>query len=157
VTLSQEQLQRIKVMENVVEGRIGIREAAELLGLSRRQVKRLKKRYRRESVDWVYHGDLGRSPDRRLGEKVRQQVVELARGKYKGFNDSHLHDKLVKEEKLTLSRQSVRRILREAGIASPQKRRAAKYRSRRERREQEGMMLLTDGSRHDWLEGRIDF
>jgi len=55
---------------------------------------------------------------------------------------------------LTLSRASVRRILREAGLPSPQKRRAPKYRARRERRAQEGMLLQIDGSRHDWLEGR---
>jgi hypothetical protein len=48
----------------------------------------------------------------------------------------------------------VRRILRQAGLASPQKRRPAKYRSRRLRRAQEGMLLLIDGSCHDWLEGR---
>ena len=59
-----------------------------------------------------------------------------------------------KLEGVALSRQSVQRILREAGIASPQKRRAPRYRSRRERRAQEGMMLQTDGSTHDWPEGR---
>ena len=57
-------------------------------------------------------------------------------------------------EKLNVSRGTVQRILRAAGLASPQKRRPPKYRSRRERRAQEGMMLQTDGSRHDWLEGR---
>ena len=75
-------------------------------------------------------------------------------GTYKGFNDTHLWEKSTKIEGLALSRASVQRILRQAGLASPQKRRAPKYRSRRERRAQEGMMLQTDGSQHDWLEGR---
>ena len=81
-------------------------------------------------------------------------MIELARGKYAGFNDSHLHEKLIGAEGLALSRPSIRRFLRKAGIRSPQKRRPSKYRSRRERRPQEGMLLQVDGSRHDWLEGR---
>ncbi len=81
-------------------------------------------------------------------------MAELARGKYAGFNDSHLHEKLTEVEGLVLRRPSVRRILREAGIRSPQKRRPQKYRSRRQRREQEGMLLQVDGSRHAWLEDR---
>lgn len=152
--MSQGQLQRVKVVENVVEGRLRVGRAAEVLGLSTRQVKRLKKRYRAGGVEWVYHGNQGRRPSNRINPTLRQQVVELASGRYRGFNDSHLEEKLVQQEGLVLSRPSVRRILRAAGIASPQKRRARRYRSRRERREQEGMMLLTDASREDWLEGR---
>ncbi len=72
----------------------------------------------------------------------------------KAFNDTHLWEKLKKVEGLVLSRQSVQRILRDAKLASPQKRRASNFRSRRERRAQEGTMLQTDGSTHDWLEGR---
>lgn len=154
VTLSQDELQRSKVIENVVEGRLRISEAAELLQLSARQVKRLKQKYDEADPRWVHHDNRGRKPVNAISEEVRQQVLELARGKYAGFNDTHLHEKLTTIEKLTLSRQSVRRILRSANVASPQKRRPPKYRSRRERRPQEGMMLLVDGSRHEWLEGR---
>jgi hypothetical protein len=80
--------------------------------------------------------------------------VELARGKYQGFNDHHLTEKLKEQEKIELSREKVRRILRAQGIASPRKRRGIKHRSRRERRSSEGMMLQVDGSPHDWLQGR---
>jgi transposase len=154
VTLSQRELQRIKVVENAVAGVLSVAEAAELLQLSERQVKRLKRRHTADSAEWVYHGNRGRSPANAITGKTRQQVIELASTKYAGFNDSHLQEKLASEEKIAVSRQSVRRILRGARMGSPQKRRPPKYRSRRERREQEGMMLLTDGSRHDWLEGR---
>lgn len=152
--MSQKQLQRIKVIENVAEGRLTIGQGAELLGLSGRQVKRLKQKFDAEDVAWVYHGNQGRRPANRIAGAVRKRVVQLARGVYAGFNDHHLQEKLAEQENLKLSRQSVRRILRKAGVASPQKRRARKYRSRRERRSQEGMLLLIDGSRHDWLEGR---
>ena len=152
--MSQQELQRIKVIENAGEGRITVGKAAELLELSPREVKRLKRRYQSGDAAWVYHGNQGKSPVNRISETVRKQVVELAQGRYQGFNDTHLWEKLTQVEGLVLSRPSVRRILRQAGLASPQKRRAPPYRSRRERRAQEGMMLQTDGSTHDWLEGR---
>jgi hypothetical protein len=81
-------------------------------------------------------------------------ILNLARSKYQGFNDSHLAEKLRAEENLCVSRETVRRILRSAKLASPQKRRPRKYRSRRPARPRFGMMALTDASRHDWLEGR---
>ena len=152
--MSQKELQRIKVIENAVQGRLTVDEAAQLLQLSERQVKRLKSAYEQEDAGWVHHGNAGREPVNALDESLRQRVLDLARGKYAGFNDSHLHEKLTKGEGLHLSRPSVRRILRAAGLGSPQKRRPSKYRSRRERRPQEGMLLQLDASRHDWLEGR---
>jgi Integrase core domain len=81
-------------------------------------------------------------------------ILNLARSKYQGFNDSHLAEKLRDEENLVVSRETVRRILRAAKLASPQKRRPRQYRSRRSPRPRFGMMALTDASRHDWLEGR---
>lgn len=152
--MSQRELQRITVVENAVQGRVGVVEAAELLQLSTRQVKRLKQAYNPTDARWVHHGNLGRQPSNAICEEIRTRVIELANGKYAGFNDSHLHEKLTQVEGLALSRPSVRRILRDAGIRSPQKRRPPKYRSRRERRPQEGMLIQIDGSRHDWLEGR---
>ena len=154
IELSQRELQRLKVIENAVEGRLTVRQAAELLGLSERQVKRLKARYEPKGVEWVKHGNLGSKKAWGLSQAVADRIVRLAREEYVGFNDSHLTEKLVEVEKIEVSRETVRRLLRAAGLRSPQKRRARKYRRRRERKEQMGMMLLTDASREDWLEGR---
>ena len=152
--MSQKEIQRLKVVENAVEGCLSVAEAAVLLGVGERQVTRLKGNYDPAHAEWVRHGNRGRQPANAIESKVRDRVTELASGKYAGFNDSHLHEKLTRDEGLTLSRASVQRILRKANIRSPQKRRPPKYRSRRERRAQEGMLLQVDGSRHDWLEGR---
>jgi transposase len=154
VTLSQKEFQRVKVIENAVAGRLSVSEAAGLLQLSERQVQRLKRRYRPDCVDWVHHGNRGRPMPWALPAALRRTILELARGKYRDFNDSHLCQKLHSEENLIVSRETVRRILRRAQRASPQKRRPRKYRARRLRRPRFGMMVLTDASRHDWLEGR---
>jgi hypothetical protein len=75
VTLSQKQLQRMKVVEKVVEGHLAVVQAAELLNLSERQVKRLKKRYDPNHAAWVYHGNRGKPPVNRIGDAARRQVV----------------------------------------------------------------------------------
>jgi transposase len=154
VTMSQKEFQRVKVIENAAGGRLSVREASRLLHLSERQVQRLKRRYRPDSVGWVQHGNRGRPMPWAVSLLQKQLILHLARGKYRGFNDSHLTEKLRAEENLPLSRETVRRILRAAKLASPQKRRPRQYRSRRPPRPRFGMMALTDASRHDWLQGR---
>jgi transposase len=154
VTMSQKEFQRVKVIENAAGGRLSVGEASRLLQLSERQVQRLKRRYRADSVDWVRHGNRGRSVAWALPIPQKQLILTLARGKYQGFNDSHLAEKLRAEENLAVSRETVRRVLRAAKLHSPQKRRPRKYRSRRPPRPRFGMMALTDASRHDWLQGR---
>jgi transposase len=154
VTMSQKEFQRVKVIENAAGGRLSVREASRLLQLSERQVQRLKRRYRPDSIGWVQHGNRGRAVPWAVSPPQKQLILNLARGKYQGFNDSHLTEKLRAEENLDVSRETVRRILRAAKLASPQKRRPRQYRSRRPPRPRFGMMALTDASRHDWLEGR---
>jgi transposase len=154
VTMSQKEFQRVKVIENAAGGRLSVREASRLLHLSERQVQRLKRRYQPDSLSWVQHGNRGRAMPWAVSVPQKQLILTLARGKYQGFNDSHLTEKLHGEENLAVSRETVRRILRAAKLASPQKRRPRKYRSRRPPRPRFGMMALTDASRHDWLQGR---
>lgn len=97
------------------------------------------------------HGNRGRASPRRLAETTRARILELARTKYEGANDSHLGELLAEAEGIRISRASLQRLLRGAGIASPRRRRAPRHRSRRDRMPQAGLLLQTDGSRFDWL------
>lgn len=129
-------------------------EASRVLGLCARQVRRLCVEYKAEGERCVVHGNKGRAPSNRLSDAAREKIVTLRRETYVDFNDHHFTEKLVEEEKIKASRPSVRRVLRAAGIASPQTRRGRKLRRRRERKVRMGMMLLWDGSTHAWLEDR---
>ena len=154
VTLNRKEQNRLVVM-NQVEGRkLTVDKAAALLALSPRHVWRILTAYRKEGASALAHGNRGHKPINTIAEDLRQQVVALARDKYYGFNQQHFTEKLADQEGISLSRSTVRRILLTRGIRSPQKRRAPKHRSRRERYPQEGQLLQTDGSPHDWLEGR---
>ena len=152
--MSQKELQRVSVIAQCVQGTLTCARAAELLDLSPRHIKRLKSRYRQGSAAALAHVSRGRPSHRGLPERTRVRILALARTRYTGFNDHHLHDKLVEEEGFSLSRETVRRLLRTSGIGSPRKRRSPAHRQRRLRSAREGELVQLDGSPHDWLEVR---
>src|SRR5262245_17093451 len=153
-TLTMQDEKRIEIIQRVFRDELTVVKAAMVLGISERQCYRIKRRVKEDGAKGVIHGNRGRPNPRKVKEKIVGRVVQLARGKYQGVNDHHLTYKLKEHERIELSREKVRCILRLEGIATPRKRRASKHRSRRERRPAEGMMLQVDGSPHDWLEGR---
>ena len=152
--LNRKEQIRLTVLNQTEKNQLTMSKAASLLGLSERQVWRLLRAYRKEGAQGLAHGNRGRKPTNAIPEELRQTVLSLAATKYKGFNHLHFQEKLAECEEICLSRSSIRNILVGSGISSPQKRRPAKHRSRRARYPKEGMLLQTDGSSHDWLEGR---
>jgi transposase len=154
ITMSTIEQRRAWVLNRLGKGGLTTTEAAELLGLSERQVWRLRAAFEAGGPAGLVHGNRGRASPRRIEPALRARVVELALGRYAGCNDCHLAELLAEREGLVLGRVTVRRILRSAGIGSPRRRRPPRHRSRRERMPQEGLLLQLDGSRHDWLEGR---
>jgi transposase len=151
ITLSQRQLQRYRVMSLVEAGKITLKEAADKIGRSYRQAKRIWKRVKEEGVHGVIHGNTGRSSNHRTPEDVQEKVLQLSRQRYAEFNDTHFTEKLLEQEGLALCRETVRKMRREAGIEPKRKRRSPKHRKRRERKAQEGLMVLWDGSPHGWF------
>jgi transposase len=154
VRLSQKELNRVVVITQCIKGTTRVRRAAALLGLSPRQVKRLKRKLRSGGAAAMAHAGRGRASPRRTSEPVRRQILQLARTTYAGFNDHHLTEKLREVEGIAIGRETLRQLLRSAGIGPPRQRRPPAHRQRRPRRLREGEMLQVDGSPHDWLEGR---
>jgi transposase len=152
--MSLRQWKRLDAVERIGRGTLTVREAAAVLGLCERQVRRLRRAVRERGPRGVIHGNTGRTPARRVAERVRTQIVDLRRKKYAGFNDQHFTEKLCEVEGIRISRASVQRLLRAAGIGPPRRRRPPKHRRRRDRKPQAGLMILWDGSRHEWLEER---
>src|ERR1700685_1925924 len=152
--LSQKELQRVSVISSCVKGSLTCARAAALLDLTPRHVKRLKVRLRMGGEAALAHVSRGRPSHRRTPQRVRDRALHLARSTYAGFNDHHLCEKLCEVEGFSLSRETLRRLLREAGLGSPRQRRAPAHRQRRLRVAREGQIVQLDGSPHDWLEGR---
>jgi len=116
---SAHEIKRIQVIEDAVAGRTTVREAAKVLELSPRQVKRLKQKCRAGDTDWMRHGNRGRPKPWRTPETVRNRILELSKSHYAGLNDSQLWRALTETEGIAISRETVRRILRQAGQSSP--------------------------------------
>ena len=154
LTLSQREETRIQVLNKVLEGRLKVREAAKLLGISERHGWRILRAYRRDGAAAVAHGNRGRRPTNAFPEEVKARVLELAQERYQGTNHCHLTELLQEREGLSVCRSWVRQVLTAAGLKSPRQRRPSQHRVRRERYPQEGMLLQIDGSHHDWLEGQ---
>jgi len=155
VTLTMREQHKLKMVIDYEAGKVRAQRAAELLGISKRQFRRLVAAYRQRGIAAMAHGNRGRTPANRISERVRQEILRLAKETYQDYNDCHFTEELAEQpEPIVVSRSTLRRIRRAAGQGSPRKRRAPEYRSRRERYPQAGMLLQTDGSRHDWLEGR---
>src|SRR5260370_21676882 len=92
------------------------------------------------------HASRGRPSPRRFPRPLRQRVLHLARTRYLGFNDHHLAEKLQEVEGFSLSRETLRRLLRQAGIGSPRKTPAPPHRQRRFRSPPEGGLPQLDGT-----------
>lgn len=152
--MTREENRRAKVLATACTGGRTNKDIAAALGLSIRQVQRLKKTLRAEGPTGLAHGNRGTTASHAVPRELAGAVVALYKSKYPDVNFSQFHEKLTEIEGLELCRSSVGRILKAAELASPKKRRPPRHRSRRERKSNEGAMLQLDGSPHDWLEGR---
>lgn len=155
LTLNSKEQKRVMVISKMDRAEVSVAEAALVLGVSQRQVWRMRAAYRKEGAAGLAHGNRGRRPVNALPQEVGERVVQLARSPaYSGCNHQHLSELLAERERLRVSRPTLRRLLARAGLRSPRRRRPPLHRSRRERMPQEGMLLQADGSPHTgWRTG----
>jgi hypothetical protein len=149
--LTPEEGRKLHVLTLLEGKRISVGQAAEALGVTPRQVRRLRVTLRHAGPAGLVHGNRGRESARRLPDALRNQIVALARCRYAGLNDHHLTEKLTTVEGLAVSRATVQRVLRAAGLASPRRRRPPRHRARRPRKPQAGLLLQLDGSPFAWF------
>lgn len=154
VTLNKKEQKRLMVLNLVEKGKIGGGEAATMLEISLRHTRRLLAAYRERGAGGLAHGNRGQKPANALDEDYTQRIIELAGTRYTGCNTQHFTELLAEREGIYVSRSTVRRLLIKGSVSRTRKRRPPKHRSRRARYPQKGMLVQTDGSRHDWLEGR---
>ena len=151
--MTKKELVRVYVIKSLIEDKMTSRDAAEVLNLSERQIKRLKAGVKKDGEVFVIHKNRGRKPKHTIPGEIREKIVFLARNKYKGVNYTHLAELLREREGITISQSSVSRILKAQGIKSPRKHRPPKPHRTRERKPQEGLLLQMDASPYEWIPG----
>ncbi len=145
---------RVYVIGQVTEKRLGQRQAAERLGLSVRQVKRLVARYRERGPSGLVSGHRGKRSNNALTESVRREALALVRERYVDFGPTFACEKLVEAHGLRLSAETLRQWMMSDGLWCAKARRAVRVHPSRPRRECFGDLVQIDGSPHDWFEGR---
>ena len=146
-------LQRYEVISTSLGGHLTVAEASRLLGISERHVYRLRSGVKARGAPGVVHGLRGRRSSRKIPDKTLDQVYQLYKHRYRGFNISHFTEHLCEHEGICISREKVRQELRSKGLYSKRPKRQPKHRIRREPMPREGMMSQFDTSYHAWLPG----
>jgi transposase len=155
VTLTRAELKKVLVVEKILGGHMTNREGAVALGLTERQVIRLKKKYQLgEGAKELAHKNRGKKPQHALTDEVKGKAVALYIAKYHGSNNCHFAELLADHESLTLSASSIRRILLAEGIKQAKPRRRSKAHQPRQRKPQAGMLWQIDATPYAWLEDR---
>lgn len=150
--MTQKEITKLRVINQTIDKIITIKEAAQLLDLSERQILRLKKGVLTEGQSFVIHKNRGRKPKHAICDGKKQKIIKLKKDKYKEANFCHFTE-LLEEEGIKISYSSVHRLLTKAGIESPMKHRKRKAHHRRKRKPQEGMLVQIDASPHEWFLG----
>ena len=139
-----------EVILRAMDGRLKWYQAAEILGISDRQMRRWRLRYERWGYDGLMDSRCKRPSPRRVKVEVVKEVLRLYRERYFDFNVFHFHQKLVEEHGIELSYTWVKNLLQTAGLVAKAKRKAP-HRKSRPRRPLRGMLLFVDASTHSWI------
>lgn len=153
ITLTDQQQREVRILERLEAGSLDAASAAKALGISARQLRRKRARFRAQGMATVVHGNQGRRPVNRMDEATRARIVALAGagGRYAGVNVSHMQELLAREEQIVVGRSTLDRLLKTAGVRTRQTKAKAVHRHRRQRKGAAGMLVQIDGSPYHWL------
>jgi len=149
ITLRQQEVTRYRVIKGTIDRKISNSEAAKLLGISRRQVIRIKNRVRRVDFKGVVHGNRGRKPQSTIPKETMELILNLYLNTYNGFNVSHFGEFLEETHGINISREAVRKLLLNSGLRNKDKS-PPRHRSRRTRMPKSGLLIQMDSSEHQW-------
>lgn len=139
-----------EVILRAMDGRLKWYQAAEILGISDRQMRRWRERYERKGYDGLFDRRRQQPSPKRVAVAVVRQVLTLFRERYFDCNVLHFHEKLRAMHGITLSYTWVKTALQTAGLVAKEARRGT-HRKARPRRPLPGMLLHTDASTHAWI------
>lgn len=154
LTMSRKEITRLEAMQRIKEKRLTQKEAAGMLGISLRQVKRLYRGYRERGAKGLVSRRRGKASNNRLDAGVLQRALDLIKEKYADFGPTLAHEKLSEGEQLKLCRESVRKLMIAEGMWKPKRAKQGATHQMRERRACRGELVQIDGSEHAWFEER---
>jgi transposase len=154
LSMSNREITRLEAMQRIKDKRLTQKEAARMLSLSVRQIKRLYRAYKAQGARGLVSQRRGQPSNNRLDGETQQKAIDLIYKHYRDFGPTLAHEKLTEKHHLRISRESVRRIMIAEGIWKAKRAKQASTHQMRERRACFGELVQMDGSDHDWFEGR---
>lgn len=143
---------RNQVILKAIDGTLSWIQAAQVLRISPRHLRRLKWRYEKYGFDGLRDYRAGRPRTKRIPLQTVKKLLELRKKHYMDFSVQHFHEFVTERHGLEISYNWTRILLQEAGLAEKFEGRG-KYRRQRERRPMRGMLVHLDGSTHEWIQG----
>lgn len=157
LTMSNKEANRISVLDRLNQKEIKQKKAAEILGLSIRQVKRLIRKYRKTGVISLVHGNRGKIGNHAVDQKVIDNVLEIIKTKYFGFGPTLAHEKLSETNEISFGLETLRKAMISSGLWIKKAQRKIIVHQLRERRKSFGELVQIDGSPHLWFENRGEY
>jgi sRNA-binding carbon storage regulator CsrA len=153
LTMSQKELDRLRVINQIEIKVLTIEEGAGLMGISARQTYHVLKKIKQEGSQGIIHKLRGKRSNRGYPEELKREVIEIYRTHYSDYGPTLFSVQLVNGHKISVDYQTIRKWLRAKAITTSKKKKRP-HRKRRERRSCFGELIQFDGSHHDWFEGR---
>ncbi len=153
ITLTKTEHERLAIIRRLMRRELRQKVAAELLGLSTRQVRNLVRKVARDGARGLAHGNRGQPSPKRLARELVDRIVALLKERYRGFKPKFAAEKLWTREKIRVSDEKMRQIMIEAGLWRV-RRQKSEVHPWREPKAHGGEMVQMDGSHHAWLETR---
>jgi len=154
ITMSNKELHRIEILQKLIDKRLIEHEAAKQLGLSIRQIRRLRKAYKADGAIGVVSKKRGNPSNHKYPDSIKELAIAYVKQYYVDFKPTFACEKLSENHELTISRETLRKWMIDAELWIPQSSRLKRVHQPRNRRECFGELIQIDGSPHDWFEGR---
>jgi len=154
LTMSNKEITRLEAMQRIKDKRLTQKEAARMLNLSVRQIKRLYRAYKAHGARGLVSQRRGKASNHQMDGETQQKAIDLICEQYRDFGPTLAHEKLTEQHQLQISRESVRKIMIEEGLWKPRRAKKSETHQMRERRACFGELVQIDGSDHAWFEGR---
>ena len=158
ITLSQKQLKTLTVINRFIDKSISRQQAAKLLGLSTRQITRLKKGVLASGAESLIHKNTGRKPAHAVSDETKEAVLKIfSRPEFSGVNFLHFKDILLADFGISLSYSALSSILKNAGFESPKKKKIRHRTHRRKRKPHPGQLIQIDATPYEWFGDRVKY
>ena len=153
ITLNTREIERLRIINKMIDKDMTQVKASEILGISDRQIRNIIQKIKEKGAKGIRHGNRGRESPHKMAKELEDQIGLIVKRKYPDFGPTLASEKLLEFEAIEISKEKLRQVMMAKGLWQRRRRRREVH-PWRERKHYFGEMVQVDGSHHDWLEGR---